>query len=232
MSVVTLIVTTSLSSLASERRFDKSIQVIQLKEKLELITGSTAGYMSLQLFDKKDGLVCTLSDDNAMLGAYPVQDFMRLHVIDTDPHKKRGEFEDTSRVEKYEMDEDEYEKLGDSVRAFKKRNKLGRFADDAADPDMEGAEDAQGITVGARCEVTVDASLAKRGTVRFVGKAHFKPGYWVGVQYDEPLGKNNGSVDGKKYFECPNNYGAFVRPKFVRVGDYPEEDLGLSDDEM
>eukprot|EP01137_Pigoraptor_chileana_P022989 Opistho-2@88582 len=232
MSIVTLMVTTSLGAMASERRFDKALTVLQVKEKLELITGSTAGYMRLQLHDRKDAVVCTLHDDNAMLGAYPVEDYMRLHVVDTDPHKKRGEFEDLSKIEKYEMEEDQYEKLGDSVRAFKKRNKLGRFADDAVDPDCEGEEDIEGVAVGARCEVTVDASMGKRGTVRYVGKASFKPGYWVGVQYDEPLGKNNGTVEGRKYFECPNNYGAFVRPKFVKVGDYPEEDLGLSDDEM
>lgn len=44
--------------------------------------------------------------------------------------------------------------------------------------------------VGDRCEVEPGA---KRGTVKFVGRAEaLGRGFWVGVQYDEPLGKHNG----------------------------------------
>lgn len=46
------------------------------------------------------------------------------------------------------------------------------------------------IKVGNRCEVEPGE---KRGAVKFVGRAeNLAPGYWVGVQYDEPLGKHDG----------------------------------------
>ena len=46
----------------------------------------------------------------------------------------------------------------------------------------------------------------------------------AGVVLDEPKGKNNGTVDGKKYFDCKENFGMFCRQSQVKVlssGDSP-----------
>lgn len=122
-------------------------------------------------------------------------------------------------------------RITDTVLAYKQRNKMGRFGE-SAEAKPETLTDVD-IPVGARCEVdSTEADLRKRGTVRFVGPTKFAAGIWVGIEYDEPLGKNDGSVNGERYFSCSNKYGAFVRPDKVKVGDYPVEELDLEDEEM
>ncbi|CAN1121120.1 Tubulin-folding cofactor B [Linum perenne] len=78
------------------------------------------------------------------------------------------------------------------------------------------------MKVGDRCEAQPGE---KRGIVKFVGQAEpLGRGFWVGVEYDEPLGKHDGMVKGTRYFECAPLHGAMVRPDKVKVGNYPERD--------
>ncbi|KAI9340791.1 CAP Gly-rich domain-containing protein [Zopfochytrium polystomum] len=224
--IVTLNVTSEAAS--SERRFDRSLTLPSLKERLEPLTGVPTASMKLTAFTANGERVCALDDDSKMLGYYPLSDYMRLHVEDTNPHKTAGMYTDLSLVEKYEMPTAEYEKRQDSVLAFKQRNKLGRFAASESTPSNESEEfreEASKIQVGDRCKVETEqeGGLAKLGTVRFVGKTQFKPGYWVGVEYDEPVGKHDGT--------CQSKHGAFVRPNKLTIGDFPEEDL-LGEEEI
>lgn len=53
------------------------------------------------------------------------------------------------------------------------------------------------------------------GTVRFIGETEFAEGLWIGLELGEPMGKNNGSVQGVQYFRCHHNCGIFVRPNRV-----------------
>eukprot|EP00277_Geminigera_cryophila_P007238 CAMPEP_0179420726 /NCGR_PEP_ID=MMETSP0799-20121207/9341_1 /TAXON_ID=46947 /ORGANISM="Geminigera cryophila, Strain CCMP2564" /LENGTH=315 /DNA_ID=CAMNT_0021194395 /DNA_START=49 /DNA_END=996 /DNA_ORIENTATION=+ len=90
-------------------------------------------------------------------------------------------------------------------------------------------EEAANIKVSERCQV----SGGRRGEVMFVGRVPELPlGFWVGVKYDEPVGKNDGSIKGARYFECLEKYGGFVRPDMCEVGDFPEEDPFADLDEM
>ncbi len=50
----------------------------------------------------------------------------------------------------------------------------------------------------------------------FVCRTEFADGMWAGVELQKPVGKNDGSVNGVKYFECIPNHGVFVRPESVR----------------
>ncbi|XP_046555090.1 CAP-Gly domain-containing linker protein 1-like [Haliotis rubra] len=51
----------------------------------------------------------------------------------------------------------------------------------------------------------------KPGVIAFIGEAQFAPGEWAGVALDEPIGKNDGSVAGVRYFQCEPMKGVFSR---------------------
>lgn len=78
------------------------------------------------------------------------------------------------------------------------------------------------IPLGAIVEIP-----AGRGVVRFSGSTSFAPGKWIGVELDEPLGKNDGTVQGVKYFTCKLPHGMFVRPSLVKFVIATPEPMAL-----
>merc|ERR1712154_359821 len=65
------------------------------------------------------------------------------------------------------------------------------------------------VTVGDIVKVKKNGC---HGIVRFIGETQFKPGIiWYGIQLEEKKGKNNGIVDGVRYFLCDAKYGMFVK---------------------
>lgn len=216
----------------NEKRFPKDLTISDLKVKLELITGGSCNTMQLQAFSKDNKLICSLDDNSALLGSFPLEDGVRLHVVDSFVMRNELDF---GNVPKFELSNDEYDKKGDTVRSFLMKNKLGKYGGNSEAKKKEATEAeekklADEMTVGARCKVSVQSAPDRLGTVMYTGIVEGLPGYWIGVKYDEPLGKNNGTLKDKQYFECPDKYGAFVKPHNVTVGDFPEEDYDLNEE--
>nr|XP_055074234.1 dynactin subunit 1a isoform X1 [Misgurnus anguillicaudatus] len=72
------------------------------------------------------------------------------------------------------------------------------------------------VKVGSLVEVI---GKGQRGTVAYIGATLFASGKWVGVILDEPKGKNDGTVQGKRYFTCEENRGIFVRQSQIQLID-------------
>jgi len=53
------------------------------------------------------------------------------------------------------------------------------------------------------------------GIVRYIGPVEGRSNDWVGIELDEPRGKNDGSYNNKRYFSCAPNHGLFV--KYIKL---------------
>ncbi|CAD6261560.1 unnamed protein product [Miscanthus lutarioriparius] len=232
-SVLLLVTHSNLSTFAADIRVSQQTTVEALKDKLWRKTGTAVASMRLQLRDDTGAKIADLDDDAAPLAAYAPYNGYRIHVVDLDPSSltSGGWLEDTSLVDKYKMSDEAYDKLDTNFRKFKEKMvPKNSPSEDKEQSEKHMEELCSKIKVGDRCEVEPGA---KRGTVKFVGRAEaLGRGFWVGVQYDEPLGKHDGMVKGIRFFECPQGHGAIVRPEKVKVGDFPERDPFEDDDEI
>ncbi|XP_033951457.1 CAP-Gly domain-containing linker protein 1 isoform X3 [Pseudochaenichthys georgianus] len=85
-------------------------------------------------------------------------------------------------------------------------------------PTQDGSVDFE---VGERVWVNGD----KSGYVQFIGGTQFAPGQWAGIVLDEPIGKNDGSVAGVRYFQCEDEKGIFTRPSKLSKTALPVKEL-------
>jgi len=231
---------------SSERRISPSWSIAQLKSRLEPVTGVPASCqrLSLKIGSQAAQPIEAADEESTILAAWPLQAYAEIKIVDTRPPGARPNYTDTSAVEKYNMSTEDYESRTDSVMAWKKSQKLGRFDPNA--PEIEQAKikasfqevEARGIKTSLRCRI-LPSNDHRRGAVAFVGEVpeiKGSVGAWVGVALDEPTGKNDGSVNGTRYFECAPNCGVFLRAERVEVGDFPElsldDELADSDEEF
>ncbi|KAK1861247.1 hypothetical protein I4F81_003831 [Pyropia yezoensis] len=178
---------------------------------------------------------------------------LRLHVT-------HANMAGTTFAERFVLTDAAYAARPDSVRAVKARMRAAEAAAAAAagrePPPADGAwsatraardrrlaaaggvdmEPVTGVAVGDRVEV---APGGKRGVVAWVGAdvgGGVPPGWWVGVTYDEPVGRNDGRVGGVRLWSCEAGHGGLVRARNVAVGDFPPRDdlegSDLGDDEV
>ncbi|TKA71472.1 hypothetical protein B0A49_02952 [Cryomyces minteri] len=61
----------------------------------------------------------------------------------------------------------------------------------------------------------IELNDGRIGTIRFLGTTNFAPGDWVGVEFEDAVGKNNGSVQGERYFDCEAGHGLLTKPVWV-----------------
>jgi len=230
--------------------FSDEMTVMQVKEKLYRHGGTAVSWQELYL-RRGGGDTIFLMDDSKTLAHYGAKSGMEIHINDLDPHSisKHGGLEDVSQVEKYVMPDDEYDKMKNTVRAQKRAAQEAKRQADAAARE-EGGEELGGEELGAvphaPLEMTLDEARAafpvgsrcecdpgaRRGEICHVGHIINAKGIWLGVRLDEPQGQNDGTKDGKRYFECTPKHGCFVKPQNARVGDFPERDPFASDDEF
>ncbi|SPO03428.1 probable Alp11 homologue of tubulin-folding cofactor B [Cephalotrichum gorgonifer] len=230
MADIVLYVTSDYSS--SERRVTPSWSVDQFKSKMETVTGIPPSSQRLEYRAGGQRISMEVADEEGTpLSAFPLAKGGEIYITDIRPPSARPNLNDTSAVDKYVMPEEEYAQKTDSVLAWKKAQKLGRFDPNA--PSIEAARiaaieqevRARGIEVGKRCRVGGEDT--RRGEVMYVGEVAEIPGgiggSWIGVRLDEPAGKNDGSIGGKRYWgeETGVKHGVFVRPDRVEVGDFP-----------
>lgn len=76
--------------------------------------------------------------------------------------------------------------------------------------DDDAASDVSTENFNTKENVLLDGKT--KAQVAYFGPVHFShDDDWVGIVFDEPIGKHNGTIGGTEYFKCDSMHGLFVR---------------------
>lgn len=95
-------------------------------------------------------------------------------------------------------------------------NSLADLRKGSVSPTLSPAESTSSLAaagpleVGDRVIVASTMAGTKTGTLRYLGPTEFAQGEWAGIELDAAIGRNDGSVNGKRYFQCDANFGLFA----------------------
>lgn len=71
--------------------------------------------------------------------------------------------------------------------------------------------DTPTFTIGCRVLINTGHTIInKQGIIRYIGEITVQKGLFYGIELDEPVGKNDGSLKDHRYFQCKTNHGTFV----------------------
>ncbi|CAI5755555.1 unnamed protein product [Candida verbasci] len=238
MSDINIFITSDLTS--SERRISPQWNLRYLKEKLRTITGIEPDSQIIKYFpnqySNEFNEIKSDNDEELLLSQLNLKSMSRIHVEDLNPDSISHQLSNDN-VKEYKYTEEEYKTRSNSVLNWKQSNKLGRFDPEYEEilrqTQLENEEKISKMSIGDRCRI-INIEGERRGCIKFIGRIEYLDkgeNYWIGIEFDEPVGKNSGYMGGKKLFDCKPNHGSVVKPKQVEVGDFPELDPFDDDDE-
>ncbi|TRY74970.1 hypothetical protein TCAL_11612 [Tigriopus californicus] len=73
--------------------------------------------------------------------------------------------------------------------------------------------------------VSMGIRQLEMGVVKFVGRVDFAPGIWAGLELRNPVGKHDGVIEGRRYFQTKPHHGVMIRPKKISIHGISGEDL-------
>jgi serine/threonine protein kinase len=173
----------------AETRFDSTLNTTSQNEVADYRSASTNDYTSYTAQPAGGG--AALARSASTRSTY--------YVADTSPE---------------EEDAGSYLAQGDaSVQAAARQASLAMYSNNpGSDVPMSNIAAFTLADIGKRCK-----SGKNEGFIRFIG-LHAENGEpRVGVELDAPLGKNNGTVNEEKYFECTMLHGTLCKPDRVTV---------------